>query len=395
MNARDVYESTGDAAAALQLLLEHPSKKNAYNEFLCQSMVSQRKLSTAWLDDLQAKEQRVSEDQHPLNNWILTYNRGLSFLSLQKPNETWNIVWPLFESQVMTDKKLVVDNSDDPSKEELVDVACHIAVLLLQALLEPNFTSSSGEADETKKTNIILKWLQMTVTTQAPLKFLLTVTKSRMELSGPITDNNIRSARKELKLAMEIFQHKLKTPENEKTAKIINNENSALNLKANTERLKGNIKKSLILLAGDDDDARPAQSATNKNTDLDRMHHYNNLALVYHTNGNQHLALHAWSKALSFATSEKHAAEAILQPNGTAQPRGQISILFNASLNCLQKQNYKSSYECMALVVAHWDQRADCWLRLAEACIGWNAQLHNQKDQSSQFQTSSNNQGYG
>ena len=140
---------------------------------------------------------------------------------------------------------------------------------------------------------------------------MLHLYKSRIDFfdrttKNKIDDSSIRSARKELKQAMEIFQHKLRQTTNDSnslassyseetgtgggsgassnnrsstksptpllggTQSFGNNNNSsnmtrvlqsqnqaALNLKANTEQLKGNIKKSLILCA----------EATNSNAD--------------------------------------------------------------------------------------------------------------------------------
>ena len=205
-----------------------------------------------------------------------------------------------------------------------------------------------------------------------------------------MNDNNIRTARKELKHAMEIFQHKLKTSETSTQDNC--HETSALNLKANTERLKGNVKKSLVLLGetkSDDDDHTPRHDPIPDNLEdpleiMQQMEHYNNLAMVYHSNGKPNLALHAWSKALSLASSDKQAT-AVLQSNGTPQTNHQISILYNASLSCLQHGKYSAAYQCMSIVVKHWVHRADCWLRLAEACIGWHSQL--KANDSVDFQT--------
>lgn len=121
------------------------------------------------------------------------------------------------------------------------------------------------------------------------------------------------------------------------------------------------------------------------------MEHYNNLALVYHSNGKPDLALHAWSKALSIATSDKQAS-AVFQSNGTPQTNHQISILYNASLSCLQHQKYSAAYQCMSIVVKHWVHRADCWLRLAEACIGWYSELKGKESMG--FQYVENTKGY-
>jgi tetratricopeptide (TPR) repeat protein len=409
--ARSVYERTGDATAALELLKlnEGNSSSTPYNEFLCKSMVSQCQLSSKWLRELEAKQDEtealaieINVSQSPsllaISKWIMTYNRGLCLIMLQRPNETWDLVWPMFESDVIINKNSLIDVSSNTTgknkkttkeMEEFLNVSCHMALLLLQALLEPNFNESL-KSNFQRDVKLTLDWLQAAVTDQVPLlKFLCALVNSRMELSpnhknsmsNAITDNKIRTARKELKQAMEIFQHKLKTAS---TMQSNNQESSALNLKANTERLKGNVKKSLVLLG----EAKTDQ--TDNTTNLEQMDHYNNLALVYHSDGKPNLALHSWSKALSFATTDKQSS-AILQSNGTPQTNHQISVLYNASLTCLQHQKFQAAYECMAVVVKHWNHRADCWSRLAEACIGWNARL--KETQLAKFQTASNSQG--
>eukprot|EP00980_Cylindrotheca_fusiformis_P017308 scaffold5367_cov67-Cylindrotheca_fusiformis.AAC.1 len=59
ISARNVYEQTGDSAAALELLKlnEKTSCSTPYNECLCQSMVSKSDLSIKWMNELRAKEE--------------------------------------------------------------------------------------------------------------------------------------------------------------------------------------------------------------------------------------------------------------------------------------------------------------------------------------------------
>lgn len=424
---RSIYEQTGDSSAALKGLQKRQGKNtstNPYNEFLCKSMVGKRPLSSKWLKQLQNKEEETdvlvieqkiaqSESLTGLCRWIKVYNRGLALLMLHRPNETWELLWTIFDSEVIQNKSNLINlpasTSDSnhpirrpPEDDEMIHVACQMAFLLLQALLAPNFQSSNcpNLQQDCKAT---LGWLESVIEHQEPRnKFLLTLIQSNLELSsnhketGTVNDLNIRTARKELKQAMEIFQHKLKTA----TTSTQDNchSTSALNLKANTERLKGNVKKSLVLLGetkADDDEQAPSQGPAPDSLQdpmeiMQQMEHYNNLAMVYHSNGKPNLALHAWSKALSFATSDKQAS-AILQSNGTPQTNHQIFILYNASLSCLQHGKYSAAYQCMSIVVKHWVQRADCWLRLAEACIGWHSTF--KATDSMDFQTVLNSNG--
>eukprot|EP00980_Cylindrotheca_fusiformis_P011289 scaffold2598_cov136-Cylindrotheca_fusiformis.AAC.4 len=513
ISARNVYEQTGDSAAALELLKlnEKTSFSTPYNEFLCQSMVSKSELSIKWMNELKAKEEDIETStllMEPtsssssnsrlaiISKWIMAYNRGLCLLMIHQPNETWDLIWPILEADILlpqdeedSDDDDDDENNDDNDNEESIlarilnnsnnngnnnnaktkemkeflNVACHMALLLLQAVLEPNFNAISLQTTHHFQENVrqTLDWLQTTISDHQEdvplLQFLLSLITSRMELSSifisntnsssnsssnnnnsnsaALTDHKVRTARKDLKQAMEIFQHKLKTttttttettttttpsmtttgsttPPPTTTTDVMqsdNQEKSALNLKANTERLKGNVKKSLILLGeaktddydyNEDDDNG---NETSMEYCLDQMHHYNNLALVYYSDGKPNLALHAWSKALSFVTPtatiirDKPQASAILQSNGTPQSNHQITVLYNAGITCLSHQKYQAAYECMAIVVKHWasHHRPDCWLRLAEACIGWHAQnqqqqkLHNRN----RFQTVQNHQG--
>jgi tetratricopeptide (TPR) repeat protein len=174
------------------------------------------------------------------------------------------------------------------------------------------------------------------------------------------------------------------------------NQAVALNLKANTEQLsslKGNVKKSLILLS----EAAQASSGdalatsittttitTNNNSSNDEPIHYNNLGVVYETHGKPHLALHAWSKALRSLSSSSSgnttttttSTMSSVQSDGTARPDPSLPIMYNAATGALQARNYASAYECYATVLRHspWRDRPRVWLRLAEACIGLQTQ---------------------
>jgi hypothetical protein len=64
---------------------------------------------------------------------------------------------------------------------------------------------------------------------------------------------------------------------------------AALNLKANLEQLKGNVKKSLILFS------EAASSSTQETNYYDAIH-ANNLSVVYQTSHKRHLALHVLSR---------------------------------------------------------------------------------------------------
>lgn len=400
-SAFEVYESSGDSEAALKLLLSEKkaekSNKQKYNEFLCQSLASQRQLDDAWFNELMVIEEAVKDQQNQttettlnrITQWIAVHNRGLALLNLHRPREAWDIVWPIWKGEMMPITNKNMKSNSKESSTVSFRVVCRTGLLLLQASLEPNFRQPIDNIEEELvSTSLLLDWLQSNIPTeQASLKFLHLLVKSQMNLSNAgdnlsLTDDQVRSARKELKNAMDIFQHKLKDDE---TATV----SSVLNLKANTERLKGNVKKSLILLgeAKTDDDGKNDKM---KSLD-DQMHHYNNLGLVYRSNENPNLALHAWSKSLT--TNSNLTTTATLQTKGTAQSNGQTMTLFNASMTCLQQQNFKTAYECMSQVIPMWPLREDCWLRLAEACIGLH-HLQSQQNKGIDFETAIDNQGY-
>eukprot|EP00980_Cylindrotheca_fusiformis_P008325 scaffold1746_cov93-Cylindrotheca_fusiformis.AAC.1 len=86
ISARNVYEQTGDSAAALEFLKlnEKTSFSTPYNEFLCQSMVSKSDLSIKWMNELRAKEEDIETTLR---------NRSLRTVAMNSLSE-WT--WPAF-----------------------------------------------------------------------------------------------------------------------------------------------------------------------------------------------------------------------------------------------------------------------------------------------------------
>jgi tetratricopeptide (TPR) repeat protein len=288
--------------------------------------------------------------------------------------------------------------------------------------------------------NLVITWLTDIIIdrevgdSDPQLKFLLSLYKSRVDFyerdkNHKISDANIRSARKELKQAMEIFQHKLRAASNDSTSlasssyseegirissgtksptplpmnSSINNNSSmprvlqaqnqaVLNLKANTEQLKGNMKKSLILCAEANcspDEGSTISSESNNNY-YDAIHQ-NNLAIVYETSGKSHLALHAFSKAVRLASMSSHdrpdangnvdgPTAPLFDMDGTARPDMTLAVLHNTGISSLKTGNYMGAYKCMAIIIREgckiWGVRPRTWLRMAEACIGKWSVLH-------------------
>lgn len=418
--AREVYDVTGDASTALQLLSDNDSESpsQVYNRSLLQAMISGNPDVWTELQNLESPilQQSTTARRRRCEEWTLTYNRGLLLLAHGQANVAMATVWKNFQP--------IVSEASKKLPPELLSIACRMALLLLEGIItlsvgnpmgvckdwvwpDPNDASMSLPALNLED---FLLWIsktveQITTTDQHQLKFALSLYTARLDFlqreQGKLVDARIRSARKELKQAMEIFQHKLKSADAASTASgsarseiagnsttvtmtSHNNEvplppflqrqnQAALNLKANTEQLKGNIKKSLILCG-------EAQTANDNSGSYDAMH-YNNLAIVYETHGKPHLAVHAWSKAVS--TSSK----SMLDNDGTVHLDVTCKILYNAAIGSLQARNFWAAYECLGICLENsdiWRQRARAWLRLGEACIGIWATLQKQRIESQQ-----------
>jgi len=268
--------------------------------------------------------------------------------------------------------------------------------LFLEGILANSLASHSGLRDFEGQlaSALVIEWLEVQDPESDPqFKFLLALYKSRIDFAerdetGKHLDVKIRSARKELKTAMEVFQHKLRPSNsgeeslassleadsdvqnmaannqqqnNPPMSLVLQKQNqAALNLKANVEHLKGNAKKSLILLG-------EALAASPEDSFYDAMH-ANNLALVYETNNKRYLAMHTIAKALRVDLRKPN-----IQADGTARPDPSVLTFYNSALCSLQARKFLSAYECMNACVKHsgiFSKRPRCWLLMAEACIG-------------------------
>jgi hypothetical protein len=328
--------------------------------------------------------------------------------------------------------------------EEVLQVACRTGFVLLETLLTlwPRRILKPPqvfEGDPKLDINLVVMWLNDMIIdkevgdSDPQLKFLLSLYKSRVDFyerdkNHRIPDANIRSARKELKQAMEIFQHKLRAVSNDSTSlasssysedlnagssgkggrgasgaksptalsmatgngnsmpRVLQAQNqAALNLKANTEQLKGNMKKSLILCAEANSTSEDGSgSGESTNSYYDAVHQ-NNLGIVYETSGKSHLALHAFSKAVRLSSMSSHdrpdvsgtiegPTAPLFDGDGIARPDLTLAVLHNAGISSLKTGNYIGAYNCLAIVVREgckiWGVLPRVWLRMAEACIG-------------------------
>ena len=394
------------------------------------------------------KDQMVLTNKTKRNELILAYNRALVLQTIGENQQCASIC-----AEKLSD---LISKKEIPS-EAVSMVASRLALLLLECILslavgkvglsfaiqlaadaggngEHDYGGDGDGDDNVKSTPAtkippieqILDWLELLNVEKDPqLKFLLQVYKSRVALAdldphGKVADSHIRSARKDMKIAMEVFQNKLRQSfGGAETTSVVSSANSeelssagnsnrnisaeqqqqqqqppppssvvlqklnqsALCLKAHLEQLKGNTKKSLILCS-------EAVTATTHEDDTAAYEalHSNNLAVVYETNNRRHLALHALAKSLRATSggggSGGSGGPRLFHKDGTARADPTLSVLSNAAVCALRAREYRSAYECLAACMVRSDtfrRRPRCWLRLAETCIGLFADLRSQK----------------
>ena len=401
-SAIDLYTIHGDAAAALEAK-KGSKQKDDYNHDLLTFLVSETggngnsgsaKTKREMIQKMEEWEQKFGNKEvfpalpakkRTRNEWIAAYNRALLLLANGDVLKSIDTCAEKLRHMVMGKKKASV---------EMSMVSSRMAFLFLEGILTNSLASFSGLQQVEKDLTVerVVEWLEMQEPELDPqFKFILALYKSRLDFAerdeaGKHVDAKIRSARKELKTAMEVFQHKLRpTASGEESiassweadsdvrnvsansqqqtpmSLILQKQNqAALNLKANVEHLKGNPKKSLVLL-GEALTASPEDPFYN-------VMHANNLALVYETNGKRHLAMHAVAKALRLDHKKPD-----IQPDDMARPDPSLVTLYNAALCSLQARKFASAYECMNACVQHsgiFSKRHRCWLLMAEACIG-------------------------
>jgi tetratricopeptide (TPR) repeat protein len=377
------------------------------------------------------------------NELIMAHNRALVAFAKGRRAEAEEACAAVLREEIVvpTAKKNGAGIGKPP--DEYATVASRIAFLWLECHLACSVgqttTAASGGAAASARTDgkgpqppptkleSVVNWLEAFDSERDPqLKFLLNLYRSRIDLAalncdGRHDDARIRSARKELKQAMDVFQHRLRPAygADSSAGSVVSSANSeentcnsasvtaataaatataaaapavesqqaapgsvvlqrhnqsALSLKANSEQLKGNTKKSLILCGEAHAAVASSNSGGGSGGEDDASYevlHENNLAIIYETIGKRHLALHALTKALR-ASAAAETAPAFF-PDGTARPDPTLAVLHNASMCALQARNYRMAYRCMAICVARSDvfrARPRCWLRLAEACVG-------------------------
>ncbi|GKY99966.1 hypothetical protein MPSEU_000950200 [Mayamaea pseudoterrestris] len=419
-NGFDVYNVQGDAMAALAIfraqqtdsfaskyneaILTHLTGGSVENAASAETGVEQltrqlNKLETDFFDEqYQNHNGNLSSRKRRRNELIVSYNRALILHAQGKSDKA---------AEVCKSKMADFLASNVAPPEDLLHVTSRMALLLLECIL------AKGIEEDAEP---IFNWLdKIDSEKDAQLKFLLNLYRTRFNLSeidessGKHSDNKIRAARKELKQAMDLLQNKLRTSFGGETGSVVSSANSeennstqspivrdpsqthhelqipqgyivlqrhnqsALSLKAHSEQLKGNAKKSLILCS-------EALAATASDAAYEATH-ANNLAIVYETNGKRHLALHALSKGLEASRKQQTDAtgtavtpgSAYFYPDGTARPDHTLVLMHNAAICALQARRYQTAYETMAICLTQspvFGKQFRSWLSLAEACIG-------------------------
>lgn len=410
----DVYYAQGDSLAALNSLsknLNNASVTSKYNHrllsYLSAPQPSDKDVKVLlsemeqWGKDFKNKYRYPSITSRKRNRdgWITAYNRALLFLASGDTLKCIDICTHRLKGIVKAQKK---------APKELATVSTRMALLFLEGVLQKSVARISGlYRKEELDIHELISWLDKedAELKDPQFKFLLALYKSRLDFgerkNGKHVESKIRSARKEMKSAMEVFQHKLRPSIEGETASLESSdahseENSspanphqqphqqqqqyaplsiilqehnqaALNLKAHLEQLKGNPKKSLILCG------ESLAAAKDQDPYYDAMHS-NNLALVYQTNQKTYLALHSISKSIRVVMEQQHLNRThIFRTDGTARMDPTLIVLHNTALCSLQARNYLAAYECLAICVQNskmFSHRTRSWLRMAEACIG-------------------------
>lgn len=347
--------------------------------------------------DTEPRLESLTPRKRKRREWMVVYNQSLVLYASGRARDAAAPILDIL-------RPLIIEMDNIPPDTR--HVVTHIAFLFLDCILALSEGSHAGleQIDDVVTTEAAIAFLDSQDLDSDPqLKFLLTLYKSRLDFGerdkeGKRVDSKVRGVKKDLKLAMEIFNHKLKLTgeinsvgshsdvqsdndnsnckSREITAPAATGtqdgllqayNQSALNLKAHLEQLKGNTKKSLILL-------QEAQIAY-----FDQAYepvHANNLAVVYGTSGKRHLALHTAAKALRAPSG------GIFRSDGTARSVHTFAILHNSAICALQGRNYRSAYECLATCVQRspvYFHRPRCWLRMAESCIGLHAEMRRNK----------------
>lgn len=377
LSSYDLYTLQGDSVGATEIL-ELDSASSFYNQCILQQL-QRKEPADVFLEKLRKVEAATKANYKDWicakkvrrNELICSYNQALVHYTKGEIQQAVSI----------SVKEL---GGLEQSQDEVV--CSRLAFLLLECILTRTAGRHAGINRALTSLQVpfsiekILQYLEKTVAVDPQLKFLLPVFKSRLAVQeysdGKHADSQIRSARKDLKAAMEVFQHKLRVEPANSTATADSSEeallnqqqqppssvvlqklnSAALSLKAHLEQLKGNTKKSLILCS---------ESVSTVVGDQNSAVSSNNLGCLYETNNRRHLALYTLSKSLRELKSE-------FTSDGTCVPDYSVAVLHNVGMCALRACSFEAAYECFAATLDDpiFRERSTTWLRLAEACMG-------------------------
>lgn len=430
--AQCLYES-GDVSHALQvynLLLEEvhnqdnksPAKQHnlALLTYLVNAQVSHEEAYFAALKDMFFNRQK-SINRLDFETLVLSHNLALSYLVRNQPEEGIKLLLPVFGA---------FSGNDD---EQLDDMKIKVSFLLIDCVIS---FSPVAQIDE------ILEWLEKIIAKRSgedvdsamEIKFRFHCYKSRflfLKSSFSIDkglETYTRSARKELKNAMEIYHNELSgktfgkdkqsaesvqdsatdtfnSTLNDHNREVIAiahnggmNEESysdscaqmvgirstdslnqhALYLKANLEHLKGNTKKALKLCS--EAEITIGKQIEDINFDdrysfMQAALHNNNIAAVHQAAGNLFLAMHYYSHAIIYMEKMENLGRGIMfESDGSIKQIPLDRILFNAAVCAHKVENFISAHECMCRCIElspHvFAKNPLSWLLLGEICIG-------------------------
>ncbi|KAF0687358.1 Aste57867_20881 [Aphanomyces stellatus] len=270
-------------------------------------------------------------------------------------------------------------------------VAMHICFLYLDVILHSSRSSSTSEAAHSQlrhKAQAIVSYLEsphgfnglIAPSTEnkkskasfeanvVEFKFRLHLYKAKLALMH----ENLKTAKKEVKAAMEIFQKEIKAKEkpNDNSPLSVQigigvgsifhppvavQNSSALFLKANSEYLRRNFKKCIKLVA------------SCKKQSVDESIYLNNLGCIHNQMGHHQAAQSYFAKALE-ATSQRPKQGSKQEVASHLTSSVQAEILYNNGLQLLLLKKYALAFRCLHASSKLFFNRPKLWLRLGECC---------------------------
>ncbi|KAG7398569.1 CCR4-NOT transcription complex subunit 10 [Phytophthora boehmeriae] len=341
-----------------------------------------------------AVEGEAGEDGAMNDNASFSIERELSYLR-------YNFAASLFMTKQYAQASSVLEavmRNVDPIDE---NVAMHAGFLYLDVILHSSRGCVSTERERAttiKKAQNILAFLEKShrfntvqetpdhllqrdaagnvVETETQRKSRWDVTEFRFRLhlyraKFMLLQSNLKTAKKEVKSALEIFQKEIKTydrgdatatstsplsMESEKTSTAIGHpclvvqNSTALFLKANLEYLKKNYKKCIKLLAS------CTQEAVSESVLL------NNMGCIHYQMGQRKAAQSYFARALQ-ATTKATKMDAVVITSSSHH-----EIMYNNGLHLLLQGEFALAFRCFHESSRLFFNRPKLWLRLGECC---------------------------